>query len=98
MKTTFQAVNCTVIHYTTKKDTNGNPRRLYGVYCFGETIAVLDEGHLGSGALDEPWGRDVGEVLRHNIAMDVEITPSEYRKIRFRYPSRDYRNTKVVSV
>lgn len=78
----FQATNCTVLHLCCTNDTNGNPRRPYAVYSLGETLAILEEGYLGAGALDEPWGRLVGDILRHRVAMDVNITPKEYRRLR----------------
>jgi hypothetical protein len=80
-KATFSAINCSVLHLDAGHDPSGNPKRLYLVLCMGETVAALDEGYLGSATLDQPWGRPVGEVLRHNVTQELKVAKSEYKRL-----------------
>jgi len=77
-----RAQNCTVIHFRTKNDSNGNPRQIYGVFYQGESLAFLDKGYHGVAVLDQ-WGKTVGEVLRQKIAMTIEISPKQYKELLY---------------
>jgi len=86
-KATFSAINCTVLHLDAGHDPSGNPKRLYLIVSLGETVAALDEGYLGSAALDH-WGRPVGEVLRHNVTQELKIAKAEYRRLLKATPTK----------
>lgn len=72
-------MNVIAIHMATTNDTNGNPRRAYVLLdsSTGDIREIIDEGHLGSGALNDFRGK-------YNIVEGprFEITPAAYRDFK----------------
>lgn len=68
-----------ILHFTTKNDANGNPRRLYAYIEGPSIVRVWDEGYQGAQA--------VPEALRSEalVAHRVEIMPGEYRRLLKRF-------------
>ena len=66
-----------ILHLTTKNDTNGNPRRLYAHIVGPSIVRVYDEQYKGARTVPEG---ELREMAVH--AHRVEITPGEYRRLR----------------
>ena len=78
----YNPEHCTVIHFITKNDINGNPRRLFGIFCYGEIVQIIDEDYFGSSALYKPWGDEIGKILIQKITLSVNISIKEFNKLK----------------
>lgn len=68
-----------IVHFYTKNDKNGNPRRLYVEIEGGRVVSAWDEGYLASSAVPL---RLMGRAIR---AESFPIPPSEYNRIKKRF-------------
>jgi len=74
-----------IIHAKTTNDPNGNPRRCFVLLNgLGQTLAVVDEGHLGRTAWhgvirQDPRGPMVGWVEPEPF--EIEVTPKAYNRL-----------------
>jgi hypothetical protein len=70
------------IRLCAKNDRNGNPRRVYILLdSEGEIVRAVNEGYLGSGALDGILDPSVNRSL----IRDFSTTPAEYRRLLREY-------------
>ena len=70
---------CTVIHLNAGNDANGNPRRAFLVLYRNHVVGCVDEGYDGEQALNY-WGKPLGDMLRRRIALQLDVTPGQYRQ------------------
>jgi len=68
------------LHLDAGHDRNGNPRRCFLVLGpDGSTVAVVDEGYRGRGAL-RAWAAEHGVDVPTDAGM-IATTPGEYRAL-----------------
>ena len=66
------------IRLCAKNDRNGNPRRVYVLLdSEGQIVRVVNEGYLGSGALDGI----LDPAVHRSLICDFSTTPGEYRRL-----------------
>jgi hypothetical protein len=72
-------MNVIALHMAAVNDANGNPRRVFVLIDAqtGEVREVVDEGHMGTGALNE--FRDKYTIIE---GPRFEVTPAAYRDFK----------------
>jgi len=70
----------TVVHYKTKNDINGNPRRLYSLYDPIGMKTILGEGYSGSSVI-RSYLDSVGDDREYRIADIVNIEVKQYKRM-----------------